>query len=252
MPTLIDGRGNVIEMETENETKMETEDSKEFVPMSIVEYRNMNLTAEQEWNNVHNPKRCSIEALHNIEIKSRGKGPDKKIYNSNNILEGPYFDPQCNHLHIWKNYKNIKNFVGEQDQSVPHVQFTDIKPGTFCCICHKRNIAVKLNWTYNLMSEKRIYETIKQKFFVSVKTEKTLIDEQEPEPKTCNLIKHDLTIPKIIYNITPFKSLCLYPWELTPYQRFKLKIPDYKKSTIFLKCDAEKFANGYACIIKRE
>ena len=82
MPTLIDGRGNVIEMETENETKMETEDSKEFVPMSIVEYRNMNLTAEQEWNNVHNPKRCSIEALHNIEIKSRGKGPDKKIYNS--------------------------------------------------------------------------------------------------------------------------------------------------------------------------
>ena len=248
MATLIDGRGNVTKIETETESEIENMSvQEEFVPMAIEEYRNLNLTAEQEWNNVHNPKRCSIEALHDIEIKSRGKGPDKKLYNPYNIEEGPYFDPQCNHLHIWKSYKNIKNFIGEQDQTVPHVQFTNIKPGSHCCICHKRNITPMLNWSYNLDAEKQIYEIIKTNFNYFKKTSHP---EPEPEPEICtSLNKHDLTIQKVIYNITPFKSLYLYPWQLTPYQRFKLKMPDYKKSTIFLKSDIERFATNYACIV---
>jgi hypothetical protein len=248
MATLIDGRGNVTKIQTETETETEMESvPEEFVPMDIEEYRNLNLTAEQEWNNVHNPKRCSIEALRDIEIKARGAGPDKKLYNPYDIGEGPFFDPQCNHLHIWKSYKNIKNFIGEQDQTVPHVQFTDIKPGSHCCICHKRNIPLKLNWTYNLEAEKQICKLIKTNLNYF---NKIIYTEPKPEQEICTSVKkNDLTIEKVIYNITPFKSLYLYPWELTPYQRFKLKMPDYKKSMIFLKSDLERFATNYACIV---
>ena len=69
--------------------------------------------------------------------------PSNKKPSFNNFSEatpGPYYDPQDNHLHNWKNVSLIQNFTGHQD---PHkenliVNHASIKNGMFCCICHKR------------------------------------------------------------------------------------------------------------------
>jgi hypothetical protein len=53
---------------------------------------------------------------------------------------------------------------------------------------------------------------------------------------------------KIVYPVSRFKSLYLWPWELTPYQKFKLKFPDYKSSIIFVKSDTDKFRDNYTII----
>ena len=60
---------------TESET-----DSSFTIPIDI--YRKMEFTDKEEWDNIYNPKKCSIEALNYIEIKKRGEGPIKKTYTS--------------------------------------------------------------------------------------------------------------------------------------------------------------------------
>ena len=71
MSTIIDGRGNVYKFKCEKE--IDCEDNMDCEPyiMTAEEYRNLELTPEQEWNDIYNPKRVSIEALDAIEIKSR-------------------------------------------------------------------------------------------------------------------------------------------------------------------------------------
>ena len=54
---------------------------------------------------------------------------------------------------------------------------------------------------------------------------------------------------KIIYEISIYKSLYLWPWQLTPYQKVKLNNPDYKSSCIFVKSDISKFRDNYAIIV---
>ena len=110
MSTIINGRGIISKIEEEERPPLETEP---FKCMTIEEYRNLKLTPEQEWNNMYNAKKVSIEALKNIEIRKRGKGPEKKVYSSAKSLEnGPYYDPGCNHVHVWKKRSLIKNFIG--------------------------------------------------------------------------------------------------------------------------------------------
>ena len=107
--------------------------------MSIEEYRDHLYTEKEEWNNFYNPKRCSIEALIKIEVKQRGQGPVKKIYTTTTNEPGPYYDPYFLHTHIWKKTTLIKNFESEQNPKVPFVEFTNVKQGIFCCICHLKN-----------------------------------------------------------------------------------------------------------------
>ncbi len=61
-------------------------------------------------------------------------------------------------------------------------------------------------------------------------------------------VLHTLKFKKIEYKISNTKVLYLWPWELTPYQRFKLKYPDYKKSNVFLNT-IDTFTENYAYII---
>lgn len=268
MSTIIDGRGNLHKSETTSmlENKKINKDKIEI--MSIEEYRNLQLTPEQEWNSIYNPKRVSIEALHAIQIKKRGKGPDKKIYYAGCSGHGPYYDPHCNHVHIWKKKDLIENFIGEQSQNVPYVQFTDDKPGTYCCICHCKNSQFRLRWNSNLddyceepiiLQNNNVY---KQEDFLpkdKIKVFPKCIPKPEPIRELNNRIVykweslmfkviHSLKNEKIVYPVSNFKSLYLWPWQLTPYQKFKLKCPDYKSGTIFLKSDIDKFRDNYAII----
>lgn len=212
------------------------------------------LTAEEEWNAVYNPKRCSIEALDAIIISKRGKGPCKPIYTGDKSEHGPYYDPQGIHLHIWKNKKMISNFNGEQNPNIPYVQFTDDKPGYYCSICHIRNKKSKFKW--NQCPEKNLdipeivkYETFgdihkctKENFPIS---ENLIIKKWD---KIIYKVLHVLNFSKLEYKISNTKTIYLWPWELTPFQKFKLKCPDYKNNNIFLNL-GNHFSENYAYII---
>lgn len=274
MSTIIDGRGNLHRKEPKTiismlENKKIKEEKDKIEVMSIEEYRNLKLTPEQEWNNIYNPKRVSIEALHAIEIKKRGKGPDKKIYYTGCIGPGPYYDPQCNHIHIWKNKSLIENFIGEQCQNVPSVQFRDDKHGLYCSICHCKKSEFKFNWgsgldDYNdekpsILENNNVYKEEdflpKEKIKVFPKCIPKTETIREPNNRMVSKweslmfkVLYSLKNDKIIYQVSRFKSLYLWPWQLTPYQKFKLKFPDYKSSIIFVKSDIDKFRDNYAII----
>jgi hypothetical protein len=236
--------------------------------LSIEEYRNHLFTEKEEWNNSYNPKRCSIEALIKIEVKQKGNGPIKKIYvNTTNTNEpGPYYDPTCLHLHIWKNAKLIKNFECEQNQSVPYIEYTNFKTGLFCCICHTKNNNTTFKW--NAVYDK--YEET-QEIFVNRNPylQKDCIPDAEVFPvikispekfeepisrvlsnwtRMMCKFKYSINFSKIIYTISNYESLYLWPWELTNYKKLVLKEPNYKKSVIFIKDLSRNFRTEYSYI----
>ena len=235
--------------------------------ISIEEYRNHLFTEKEEWNNWYNPKRCSIEALIKIEVKQRGKGPIKKNYTTVTNEPGPYYDPNMLHVHIWKKPELIKNFESEQNPSVPFVEFTRVKVGLFCCICHLKNSNYTFKWNRALYEEceeeKEIYinrngysqiDYIKDpKIFpiVKIDVENFCKPDKRSVSNWARLLaraKFSIENRKIIYPISNYKSLYLWPWEMTNYQKLTLKIPDYKKSVIFVKSQGDKFRSDYSYI----
>ena len=270
MSTIIDGRGNISRQAPRTlidilESKTETPEIK---TMTIEEYRKMELTPEQEWNNVYNPKRVLIEALDNIEIRKRGKGPEKPVYDPSNTEPGPYYDPFCYHVHIWKPRHLIKNFIGEQFQNVNCIQFTENTPGLYCCICHCcRNNKFRFKSNYNLdyvqdtpTILKNDYK-YKQEDILKPGEFKTfpIITRTHHDKSSVNInirrwetlmykVNYSMYNKKTIYPLSRYKSLCMWPWQLTSYQKFKLKIPDYKNSNIFVN-DIGVFKDNYTIIV---
>jgi len=222
--------------------------------ISIEEYRAIEETAEEEWNMIYNNKKISIEALEYIEIKKRGKGPEKPIYNSYSDIPGPFYDPISSHVHIFKKDSLIKNFTSEQDPRCKFVQYRDYKPGTYCSICHcscekfhfnfiGNNKKPKINSDFEYFSldenskiEKEPFTSSKKSYHVEWK-------------RVITRAIHSLNNKKIVYPISKYKSLLLWPWQLTPYQKFKLENKNYKNSCIFVKSKIDFFREDYACIV---
>jgi len=231
---------------------------------TIDEYRNHFFSEKEEWNTVYNPKRCSIEALNKIEVKNRGKGPVKKIYETefNCDTPGPYYDPNFLHLHIWKGYSKIKNFTCEQTCNVPHIEFTNQKVGVFCAICHCKNKNKSYKWI------KPLYDTVEEELEIyinrngytsednmeNVKIFPDIEVQLEPSKWLVNweklLIKIRYLFYKklVVYPVTEYKSLILDVKDLTNYQLLKLKEPDYKKSCIFITSSLINFRTDYVVI----
>lgn len=233
--------------------------------MSIEEYRNMKMSQKEEWEANFNGKRCSIEALDSIIIKKRGAGPEKPTYTYDATGPGPYYDPEGIHLHIWKNKKHIQNFTGEQNPNVKCLQFTDDKPGYYCAICHIRNKSSTFKWVQSPEKCIDIPECLKKhdKFTsadcitnaiqFSPRNYSNPVSNVPPrgiKNWTTLMFKvlHSITSKKLEYKISNTKVLYLWPWELTPYQRFKLNCPEYKKSNVFLNT-MDKFTENYAYIV---
>tara|TARA_Y100000748_G_C15467466_1_gene477460 strand:+ start:546 stop:1373 length:828 start_codon:yes stop_codon:yes gene_type:complete len=272
--TVVDGRGNIHKSEPEYLNIEMNTSQNEPVPetMSIEEYRSLHFTPEQEWNNTFNPKRVSIEALDSIRLKKKGKGPRKPLYHPGSTSPGPYYDPEHRHIHIWKSKKLISNFTGEQYQNSEYVQFTEDSPGTYCSICHAKNKQFRLKWdktnqwcqdsfyekatilkNNNIYTQEDILPQEEIKTFPNT-VPKTEIDElvEEITKKWESLtlkVKYSMHNEKVVYPISRFKSLYLWPWQLTKYQKFKIKFPDYKKSNIFGPSEMEKFKYNYAVIV---
>lgn len=235
--------------------------------MSIEEYRDHLYTEKEEWNNFYNPKRCSIEALIKIEVKQRGQGPVKKIYTTTTNEPGPYYDPYSLHTHIWKKTTLIKNFESEQNPNVPFVEFTNVKQGIFCCICHLKNNKKSFKWN------RALYDDFEEEKEIFVNRNSYSRNDYIDNPKIFPIVKIDaenfcepitrsvsnwvrllgrvnflIGNTKIIYPISNYKSLYLWPWEMTNYQELRLKIPNYKKSVIFVRSPNDNFRSNYSYI----
>lgn len=217
----------------------------------------------EEWNMKYNCNRISIEALNKIEIKKRGKGDKKRSFDSEYDKDklGPYYDPFNNHIHIWKKDKDIKNFKCEQDPSNMYIQFADYKEGTYCSICHVRNLRQQFKWreepdkdinpdVYKIENSNVYIPPLKKGEFKEFDT--VIINKEiETNQKTIKnwgkimfKVKYVLNNNKIVYNISSFKSFLLWPWEMTPYQKFKYNNKKYKNSSIFIDTD-KKFRDKY-------
>lgn len=239
--------------------------------MSIEDYRALKMSEREEWEANFNGKRCSIEALDSIAVKKRGNGPEKPCYTPGATEPGPYYDPQAIHLHIWKNKKHISNFTGEQNQNVKFLQFTDDKPGYYCSICHLRNKSSAFKWVQS--PEKALDTPQCMKIHKVYKSSDCITDYISFLPRKCTEIEtcfekinisgtqyiknwgiimfkvlHTIRSKKLEYKISNTKILYLWPWELTPYQKFKLNCPDYKKSNVFLNI-MDTFTENYAYIV---
>ena len=241
--------------------------------MTIEEYRGMKMSHREEWEANFNGKRCSIEALDSIIIKKRGYGPEKPTYTNDANKPGHYYDPQGIHLHTWKNKKNIQNFKGEQNQNVKCIQITDDKPGYYCSICHVRNQNSTFKWVQSPEKTFDIPECLKkQRTDIYTDFEKLSVNDYIYFPPITSddidfgklnitetrciknwtglmfKVLHSIRFKKLEYKISNTKVLYLWPWELTPYQRFKLNFPDYKKSNVFLNT-RNIFTENYSYII---
>ena len=232
--------------------------------MSIEKYRKTVLTEREEWDANFNGKKCSIEALDSIIIKKKGEGPEKPLYNCSSSGPGPYYDPSGIHLHIWKSIKNIKNFNGEQNQNVKHVQFTDYNSGYYCAICHSHNKNSSVKWIQSPESSDDIPEITKRCVnhvnystidnYISFPPTAEIKETKHVVPRSYRnwntlmyKVLHVMKFNKIEYKISNSKVLKLWPWDLTPYQKFKLKFPLYKNSNIFLN-SLDIFTETYAYI----
>lgn len=61
-------------------------------------------------------------------------------------------------------------------------------------------------------------------------------------------IIYKLTKEPILYNVSITETKLLYPWQLTPYQKFKLTFPDYKNKSMFSHNNDTKITENYVKI----
>lgn len=246
----------VVEKKNKNEIYLtpfsltESEPDSSFtIPIDI--YRKMEFTDKEEWDNIYNPKKCSIEALNYIEIKKRGEGPPKKIYTSfADKSEGPYTDSLGVHVCVWRKNESIPNFICEQIPSGENIQFSDYKDGIHCCICHKRKECKDFNWS-KIKHTKREdsgpvkYNSIPVLYGPLEKKESKAIPNWE---KLMVKVNYRLYNDKIVYQMSPTESILVWPWQMTYYQKFKYNNKNYKDSPVFLNSDKDTFKDTYGII----
>lgn len=227
--------------------------------ISIEEYRQTQFTEEEDWNNIYNPKRCSIEALNYIEIKKRGEGAVKKTYKSfADIDESPYYDPIGVHLCIWKSNKCINNFICEQAPNSKNIHFSEYKDGIYCAICHIKKEQREFNWSkignckrpnhdlkeLDLNYEDKMPKTSNVEPIIKKRISRGIPNWEKLMIKCIHAVYND----KIVYSMSPKHSILLWPWQMTYYQKFKHSNPGYKDSHIFMRSEMENFRGDYGVI----
>lgn len=189
----------------------------------------------------------------------------KDFIDFNNNTPGPYYDLNNSHLHVWRKPKDITNFYGPQDQKrIKLVQLEWDEKKNYCSICHCKYIKNtafdhnnnfrdlyipknELNKPFTKIKLDINYKNIWINFYNKLTDRKVLINNIKTKKikiysKYYELVYKLINKP-IPYNISPFETKLLYPWELTPYQKFKLENPNYKKNHIFL--STKKITKNY-------
>lgn len=208
--------------------------------------------------------KINFDEMQKEHNKKNEEGLLKKDYNDfNRSIPGPYYDLSECHLHVWKNAKNISNFHGPQDCKIIKLFERPWKENeVFCSICHKKfkqNTAFDTNNNFqNIKKENKIKKykipinyTCKWIYFYNRFTDRKntieLIKTKRNKiyNKYYQLI-YKLLYKPIIYHISFYESKLIYPWDLTPYQKFKLNNINYKKNCIFF--NTQKITSEYVKI----
>lgn len=203
------------------------------------------LTDKEEWELHYGGVRVSLEALLN---KKKPNGPLKSVYSNASISKpGPYYDPNNAHLHIWKKGTKIKNFICEQNEKRPYIEYTESDVNqVYCSICHKKKNrdfvrkACKSTSDVPVEVQDEVPKNISTPLDIKVKRKGVPVSNWY---KIC----YKLLYKPILYSVCPKMSILKYPWELTDYQKFRLNNPDYKNNCIFLKTYS-KFYYDYLVI----
>ena len=147
-------------------------------------------------------------------------------------IPGPYYDPYDNHIHKWVKPSLIKNFTIEQD---PHKEILNIdknfknKHGLYCCICHKRRSGF-----ISTQVEHKNHRILHEPYY----------NYEHFELKYGSKNKPSLNSKEILYNITPCETILIKEENMTYYQKFRHKYPNYKKDVNFILND-ETFMSDY-------
>ena len=204
------------------------------------------------------------------EIKNKAGCLKKNFDNYIPNSVGPYYDLKNCHICIPRKYNQIKNFIGPQDPYI--IKLVEIsnynKKISYCCICHRE---MKSNLSFSgkrkLFIDDNYFE--KKREIISYSND---IDDIENKIKKIKLIedcninnkesdikmtfqneinpyliqqKHNNVVNKfykivykllrqpILYNLSLKESKLIWPWELTNYQKLRLKNPDYKSTYSF-------------------
>lgn len=152
-------------------------------------------------------------------------------------IPGPYYDPNDGHIHNWKNVSLIQNFSGEQHPRFSEYSIdttTIVKNGEYCCICHIRKsgfVSIPIN-TRN--TQNNVINYIKP-----------YINTHEDEIKMVEIIPKKLyNYPLVLYKLNNHESLYIKYNEMTYYQKFRYKNPNYKNETLFI-INNDKFTKNY-------
>jgi hypothetical protein len=190
----------------------------------------------------------------------------------NNYKPGPYHDPKCLHLHVWKPVRLIKNFKGPQLQSSLEFKHHPSIPdkGIFCSICHVACVSPKYNLKHIVVPPapfyKRKLDSVndltsdmgKCKIFkldnkirwdrLFFKLQKREIDKYKDVHNALNkILKHRncvlnkwsrfvikmISQDEVLYPINSFKSIIIKKQDMTPYQLFRYNNPEYKEEYSF-------------------
>lgn len=237
---------------------------------------------KQEWDSMYSGKRISIEAVNEAQIRKNGLGPEKKVWTCSGEVygPGPYYDPNGSHIHIWKRGDSIENFTCEQSSKKSFCQKTESdKTRMYCRICHIKLKQDKFPGLVN-MDEKSLYTldypSLNDTTPDVVSTQQEVVNEytieqkrkeyediilEEETDKEMELLKRIKRVKDnwykfifktikspLLYNISDTHSIFLWPWEMTPYQKFKYSNQDYKENPIFIRSKLENFKENYVCI----
>lgn len=189
-----------------------------------------------------------------------------------NCKPGPYYDPKCIHIHVWKPVRLIKKFKGPQLQTNSKFKHYPSVPdkGIFCSICHMANIAPvynlkniaappppfykrKLDSVDNMvsaMSRCKIFKIDTRIMWdrLIFKLQKKEMDKYKNifnmfnkyfEHRRLVLNKWSRFVNKMIYQdevfypINVFKSIKIKKQDMTPFQLFRYNNPNYKDECSF-------------------
>lgn len=197
-------------------------------------------------------------------------------------IPGPYYDLTDTHLHQYKRVSLIKNFKGEQNPKQKKLQTHSMLPtkGEFCTICHKKYRFTRYNLSkdeivtgevykkrtretdelstqFDRLKLKKNSELLWDRFFYMIvknrveKVRKVYIEYLIIIQKMKKIINNwerfvtKLTAEPIYYPISSLKTIILKEWELTPFQRTKLEVPNYQQECSFIIRKTENYSSNY-------
>jgi hypothetical protein len=200
---------------------------------------------------------------------------------------GPYYDFADSHICIARKYHNIQNFCGPQIKNkIKLIETKDFnKNFRYCSICHcllkpkpsfssKKKILLEFDM-YERKKDKiesiekiskinlPVFKTINNKSkwitFANLlvkqtkndifnETHRGTVENSKKYIRKYYQFVYKLINSPIMYQISIKETKLLWPWELTPYQKFKLSNPNYINNPIYKINLANNIKTNYVMI----